>query len=238
MYYSSRERNREHARRTRLRKKAILESLKKKLSDLQDEVKEFYFNYFISNYKNQIIKARKLTLKVEESNTANILLCLSSKVTPEDMVTGAIVENKDYLNGNLVDQIRSIVRSEAIHERYGSSKCSSDTTDKEKTGESDFGSDSEPDDEINPKTSKDESIIDLDNLKYVFYFIVSIYVITICLHYMISDRKERNRMNAKLTRDRKKMFIFKLKEMINTLERQNTFMRNRILKMEQMTCLD
>ena len=34
----SRERNREHARKTRLRKKAHLESLKVKLSELQSEV--------------------------------------------------------------------------------------------------------------------------------------------------------------------------------------------------------
>ena len=42
----SRERNREHARRTRLRKKALMENMKTRLLDLQKEV--FVLNYTIS----------------------------------------------------------------------------------------------------------------------------------------------------------------------------------------------
>ena len=60
----SREWNREHARKTRLRKKAHLESLKSKLSELQKE-------------------AAQLSMKMEESNTANILLCLGGSVQQE-----------------------------------------------------------------------------------------------------------------------------------------------------------
>jgi hypothetical protein len=41
-------------------------------------------------------------------------------------------------------------------------------------------------------------------------------------------RKERNRMHAKLTRDRKKMFTSRLQQMISALERQNQGMRNRL----------
>jgi hypothetical protein len=42
-------------------------------------------------------------------------------------------------------------------------------------------------------------------------------------------KKERNRMHAKLTRDRKKMFISKLQQMINVLERRNGAMMNRLI---------
>jgi len=41
-------------------------------------------------------------------------------------------------------------------------------------------------------------------------------------------RKERNRIHAKLTRDRKKLFTSRMQQMINSLERQNTSMRNRL----------
>lgn len=45
-----------------------------------------------------------------------------------------------------------------------------------------------------------------------------------------SLRKERNRIHAKLTRDRKKLFTTRLQQMINTLERQNSQLRHRLLK--------
>lgn len=41
-------------------------------------------------------------------------------------------------------------------------------------------------------------------------------------------RKERNRMHAKLTRDRKKMFTSRLHQLINALERQNANMRAKL----------
>lgn len=71
------------------------------------------------------------------------------------------------LKGNLVDYIRTLVRNEANWN--GSSNGSSDTTDKEKQGsESDFASDS--DDESQQKShEKDESIIDLNGLRYELY---------------------------------------------------------------------
>jgi len=55
----SRERNREHARRTRLRKKARLEELKNKAAELEEE-------------------RRNLTQKLEDRSTADILLGLMS----------------------------------------------------------------------------------------------------------------------------------------------------------------
>ena len=41
-------------------------------------------------------------------------------------------------------------------------------------------------------------------------------------------RKERNRVHAKLTRDRKKLFTSRMQQMINSLERQNLMMKGRL----------
>jgi hypothetical protein len=41
-------------------------------------------------------------------------------------------------------------------------------------------------------------------------------------------RRERNRMHARLTRDRKKLFTSRLMQSIQHLERQNLIMRNRL----------
>lgn len=49
---------------------------------------------------------------------------------------------------------------------------------------------------------------------------------------LVDIRKERNRMHAKLTRNRKKLFTNKIVEMIGDLERQNSLMRSRINALE------
>lgn len=222
----SRERNREHARKTRLRKKAHLESLKAKLSELQFE-------------------AARLSVKMEESNTANILLCLGSspqQATNQDHTSisssgtntiAPITTPPEIWKGNLVEYIRNMVRSEAnLHKNPTqilvpdpSSKSSSDNgdakTDKEKTdSNSDFGSDNE-DGEFEPEQDVEKDPgdygsgnknVDTDGL-----------------------RRERNRMHAKLTRDRKKLFTSRVQQMIKSLERQNYFMKKRLESMEKTT---
>ena len=107
---------------------------------------------------------------MEESNTANILLRMSSKLAPDDNSTvgGSSIEEESFLKGNLVDYIRTLVRTEANQVRVDSSKCSSDTTDKEKTDGSDEASDSGCFDEnYDDDDAKDkESVVDLDGLRY------------------------------------------------------------------------
>ena len=44
-------------------------------------------------------------------------------------------------------------------------------------------------------------------------------------------RKERNRIHAKLTRDRKKLFTSRMQQMISSLERQNVMMRDHLLSL-------
>lgn len=220
----SRERNREHARKTRLRKKAHLESLKAKLSELQAE-------------------AAQLSVKMEESNTANILLCLGSSsqqgtvndpTSTSSSGTSTITQMTappEIWKGNLVEYIRNMVRSEAninkIIDQVGptdtSSKTSSDSgdtkTDKEKVdSNSDFGSDNE-EGEFDPEQEVEKAPdhlgikdVDTDGL-----------------------RRERNRMHAKLTRDRKKLFTSRVQQMIKNLERQNSIMRKRLESMGKAT---
>ena len=101
----SRERNREHAKRTRLRKKAMLEGMKGKLMDLQRE-------------------STKLQQAFEERRTANILIAFS-KPTMDDgteensnvleMTKDMYAENVELSSykGNIIEQLRTKVRTEA-----------------------------------------------------------------------------------------------------------------------------
>lgn len=47
-------------------------------------------------------------------------------------------------------------------------------------------------------------------------------------------RKERNRIHAKLTRDRKKLFTARMQQLISTLEKQNHLMRYRLARSHQL----
>ena len=256
----SRERNREHAKRTRLRKKALIEGMKGKLMDLQNE-------------------AAKLQQLFEESNTANILLCLSTKSDPSnlDVVKKSNSETSLYSStdellkqndgnqmsgrGNIIEQLRSRVRAEAAQQSLvnasrnkphsGSSSLgpSGSTTPKTATPlglqipaisfESDghsVASDAEIDDV--------ESDEDFETMQPVAEGVVNWKNGTMVLSEgsvrKLSQkeidmyRKERNRIHAKLTRDRKKLFTSRMQQMINSLERQNSSMRNRLKALAQL----
>lgn len=58
-------------------------------------------------------------------------------------------------------------------------------------------------------------------------------MIIICVH-----RKERNRMHAKLTRDRKKLFTTQLQQAISSLERKNAILRNRLQSLTPGSTVD
>ena len=101
----SRERNREHAKRTRLRKKAMLEGMKGKLMDLQRE-------------------STKLQQAFEERRTANILIAFSKPNTDDEaeessngleMTKEMYAENVELSSykGNIIEQLRTKVRTEA-----------------------------------------------------------------------------------------------------------------------------
>lgn len=100
----NRERNREHAKRTRLRKKEMIEGMKVRLLELQRE-------------------ASRLEQLLEESSTANILLCLSVRPEDKQLVRS---ESQSRLNsdgdsavsvpkGNIIDQLRHKVSSDMFN---------------------------------------------------------------------------------------------------------------------------
>jgi len=269
----SRERNREHAKRTRLRKKALIEGMKGKLLDLQNE-------------------AAKLQQLFEESNTANILLCLSTKSDPSNLdtlkkstseislysSTDELLKQNDNgfksdnpVRGNIIEQLRSRVRAEAAQQvlvnaarskphSTSSSSASGSLTPKSATTplglqipgmtfESD-GHSLESDSAEIEFNGSDKLPMDLDietddgegeefetmqpvaegvvNWKNGTMVLPEGSVRKLSQKEIEMYRKERNRIHAKLTRDRKKLFTSRMQQMINSLERQNTSMRNRL----------
>jgi hypothetical protein len=276
----SRERNREHAKRTRLRKKALIEGMKGKLLDLQTE-------------------AAKLQQLFEESNTANILLCLSTKSDPSNLdtlkkstseislysSTDELLKQNDNgfksdnpVRGNIIEQLRSRVRAEAAQQvlvnaarskphATSSSSASGSLTPKtattplglqipgmtfESDGHSLESDSAEIEFNVSDKLPMDLDDVETDDgegeefetMQPVAEGVVNWKNGTMVLSEgsvrKLSQkeieiyRKERNRIHAKLTRDRKKLFTSRMQQMINSLERQNTSMRNRLKALAQI----
>ncbi len=136
----SRERNREHAKKTRLRKKVLLESMKGKLVQLQSEVnfEKLVFLVFLllstsgsvhlsisllSPFLGSVYQASKLQQAFEERKTANILLAFSkpgsdqkeegASTKPSTTDDFSSLHDFSSLKGNIIEQLRTRVRSEA-----------------------------------------------------------------------------------------------------------------------------
>ena len=88
---------------------------------------------------------------MEESNTANILLCMSSMTAP-NKADGSNMIEEDLLKGNLVDYIRNTVRAEAIKER------GSKLSDKDNSFDSDNCSEIENFDDSSEKHNDDSNL--------------------------------------------------------------------------------
>jgi len=273
----SRERNREHAKRTRLRKKALIEGMKGKLLDLQTE-------------------AAKLQQLFEESNTANILLCLSTKSDPSNLdmkkstseislysSTDELLKQNDNgfksdnpVRGNIIEQLRSRVRAEAAQQLlvnaarskpHATSSALGSLTPKtattplglqipgmtfESDGHSLESDSAEIEFNVSDKLPMDLDDVETDdgegeefetmqpvaegvvNWKNGTMVLSEGSVRKLSQKEIEMYRKERNRIHAKLTRDRKKLFTSRMQQMINSLERQNTSMRNRLKALAQI----
>eukprot|EP01040_Poterioochromonas_malhamensis_P014610 gene14610-16192_t len=230
----NRERNREHAKKTRLRKKEMIEGMKIRLLELQRE-------------------SARLEQLIEESNTASILLCLggkqdsSSTDSPVSSITnspicvsrlpddsssakrrrkgsdqeesspvGVSSEGKDselgvpmsLMKGNIIDQLRQKVRVEASKnfnkDQYIFSTSNS-TSQMMEEGDEDDDSSVEPNNKPVSSSSSSTHSDEVDN--------------------EVQNRRARNRMHAKLTRDRKKLFTNKMQETILLLESRNQQLR-------------
>jgi len=191
----SRERNREHARRTRLRKKAQLRALQSRVKQLQEE-------------------GRILRQTVEECSVASILLGLSSGAGPKAATDAA---------GDDIDAVSS--------ERSSPYAANFDTTlgGKRKRFLLD-SSDRSPRPmklRINGKLTE----IGGDNGKAHINWKTGVFCDEDGKEMQLSPeeleelRRERNRMHAKMTRDRKKTFISAVEKTIADLERENERMR-------------
>lgn len=201
----SRDRNREHARRTRLRKKQQLEGLQKRVKELQDE-------------------SRLLKQTIEECSIASILLGLSS---------GEATDSDDDLD---LQGIESVMSSAAKEKTFFT------VTGKRKR----FVSDAD----INPAPMKLKikgkiTLVGGPTNKAQINWKTGVYLDDSNTQQQLTAeeleelRRERNRMHAKMTRDRKKLFISSVEKTISDLEENNKRMRSILAKqaMRHSSCV-
>jgi len=183
----SRERNREHARKTRLRKKARLQSLQSRLIDLQQE-------------------RSALKQNLEESNIASILLKLSSvngnddqNCCSSDNNNSPQLKNPEQVANPLKRPINTNLLSYNKKETdvdYVSSLNKDECNDKDESRKNmSTGS----------ACRKEMKLLSAEEIE--------------------STRRERNRLHAKMTRERKKMLISRLEKSIMELEQENQELR-------------
>lgn len=192
----SRERNREHARRTRLRKKAQLQVLQGRVKELQEE-------------------SRLLKQTVEECSIASILLGLSGSNESEDMTENIV----DTLKSKSCDFVSGCPPLGGKRKRF-----LSDASDispqpmklRVKGKMTTVGGAGAGKTQINWKTG---AYFDEDGIQK-----------QLTPEELEDLRRERNRMHAKMTRDRKKNFISSVEKTIADFERDNKRMRGLLEK--------
>jgi hypothetical protein len=201
----SRDRNREHARRTRLRKKAQLKELEKRVKELQDE-------------------SRMLRQTVEECSIASILLGLSSG----QGYGGS--DNKEELKEDAFAEIQNSGKEETERTFFT-------MTGKRKRFVSDAGDGPAP---MKLKIKGQTTLVGGSSGKSHINWKTGVYLDEngeqkqLTSEELESLRRERNRMHAKMTRDRKKLFISGVEKTIAALEQNNKRMRDILVKQAVM----
>ncbi|KAL3925661.1 MAG: hypothetical protein SGILL_000264 [Bacillariaceae sp.] len=195
----SRERNREHARKTRLRKKAQLETLQSRVKALQAESK--------------ILKQ-----SLEECSIASILVGLSSGDDRESTIQALVkrandIEQKEIFN--VVAGKRKRFLSDASTSSYNVDGSGGDHRISSQPLEID----------IDGKLTKIGGGRSHINWKSGMYKDENGFERQLTHEQLESLRRERNRMHAKMTRDRKKNFIFTIQQTIEELESSNKRMK-------------
>jgi hypothetical protein len=254
----SRDRNREHARRTRLRKKAQLAALQEKVALLEAE-------------------RVKLRQSIEECSIAGILLGLHN-VHQEGQAAG-VAFAKDDEAGAAKTQTTLLKSVESTTQDVSAAKVALLATGKRKRFSQDHNDDHDDNDQdpdLKQPTKPLKLVIDgkpamvgggkshinwksgvyfdhagkqkqltsdqLESLRYVLYRIVlfknavhgghlanSMYctqTLSLLSLLFILTSRERNRMHAKMTRDRKKCFIATIEKTISDLSRDVQRMRD------------
>lgn len=189
----SRERNREHARRTRLRKKAQLEALQGKVKGLEAE--------------RQVLKQQ-----IEECSIASILLGLSSGEQDQD---------KDAQERSATSTLASAV-GEGIKDAQ-STKVAFLTGSKRKRFLCDKTTEKTPPVSMQLTIDGQTTVVcgggkSHINWKTGFYCNEDGVQKQLTHDQLENLRRERNRMHAKMTRDRKKNFIGTIEKTIEELE--------------------
>lgn len=196
-----RHRNRTHARRTRLRKKAQLHALQTKIKILQEE--------------NIALKQT-----VEECGIASILIGLSNAVCGKEC-------QKNYGDGRMLTNICQ--ESKQTRERFTKLSSQSSLATKKKKSSYDDGECNIAPVKLDVKgqtalvgSGKGKSFV---NWKTGFYIDKNGDWQQLNAGELDNLRRERNRIYAKMTRDRRKCFISNLEKSIEDLERDNRRMR-------------
>jgi len=234
----NRERNREHAKRTRQRKKEMIEGMKMRLLELQRE-------------------AARLEQLLEESNTANILLCMSVKPESSEQIGGMTAtlapelppsESAEDLQaklsrGNIIDHLRQKVRAEAAQTQREKQLEHMEDVRAQMLAEASYHSAEHGDLMIHPSFQaysaafKGGQAMDEHEMMMDGHDIQSggesrggggLDIDRKAGMTAEDIKRERNRMHAKLTRDRKKLFTSRLQQTIQALERHNQMIRNRL----------
>jgi Basic region leucine zipper len=183
-------------------------------------------------------------MALDESNTANILLCLSMKSSLAIQAEADDDFPFDPLKGNIIDQLRSKVRAEAAMQiSLVSGETIRDSQDQvASSSSSSSGAATRNDVEYSSAPIDGDGNSGLEDLSDGSEFdeLESMVAMSSGKDWrddkqlehsaqeLESMRKERNRMHAKLTRDRKKLFTSRLQQTIKSLERQNLFMRKKL----------
>jgi len=192
----NRERNKEHARKTRLRKKEALQQLKDRVTELEDE-------------------GNSLRSGIQECSVASILVGLSCGKSSED---GEVRSS----------EAACLISQHSFTETLNSGK-------RKRFLSLDHGDDPV---QIEPMELKIRGQVTLvggschDYAKVAINWKTGVYVDEKGVRQQLTKneleelRRERNRMHAKMTRDRKKAFISSLKSVVSKLEEENQHLRD------------
>jgi hypothetical protein len=210
----------------------------------------------------------RLQQALEESDTANILLCLGvkgeSQTNSDDndsasltrsvsSVPNSAAYSNNVAKGNIIDQLRATVRAEAALQNQENHQYLRALTDCAKHKDSngiicassadsldmDADTDNDADTDYLTKNSTDNTNRDHLEKKFAPHETEEIrshshlFFTDNCSWSLNWYRKERNRVHAKLTRDRKKLFTSRIQQMISSLERSNNLLRCRLRTLAQ-----
>ena len=190
----SRERNRVHAQRTRLRKKEHMQTLQSKADEL----------------KTEQLKLRQI---INEKNTANILVRLfaegsapDSACQDEDPIVESVLRRpqEEIPDASTIPELPALI----LPGQHASKKI---RANMQNTSES-FNCDLSLDGIDYELLGRDRSQCSAEELDLI--------------------RRERNRMHAKRTRDRKRIFTEKLAEICRQLEDENNLLHMHLKKID------